>query len=292
MKLEKKKKKAKFKSTAKKDSQNPRFTMQSLMLLVLFNGAMLAAFYFMLREFFQGVHVWVDPLLQGGGAQLLPEAAGSRVSELMQFIQVQERVLPWFLLGLGGFVSLLLWFGLQVMVRTLVRTVLAFSGVAGVGEKELKGSKKQGKPGEEPQPPRKLEPAYSPEAALQLLSMLQQQGRLIDFLEEDLGTYEDAQIGAAVRGIHEGCRKALHEHLELKPVFEQEEEGAEVTVKPGFDPNSIRLTGKVVGDPPFRGVLRHRGWKVVKVDLPQPVSSQGKQTKILAPAEVEMEGGE
>ena len=82
----------------------------------------------------------------------------------------------------------------------------------------------------------------------------------------------------------------MAEHLELKPVYEQAEEGAEVTVKAGFDPKAIRLTGNVVGDPPFRGVLRHRGWKVARVDLPEPVSGQQRPGWILAPAEVEMEG--
>jgi len=119
-----------------------------------------------------------------------------------------------------------------------------------------------------------------------MLSLLQRQGRFVDFLQEDLRLYEDAQIGAAVRSIHEGCRKALSEHVVLKPLFE-DEEGGEVTVQPGFDAHSIRLTGNVKGDPPFHGTLRHRGWKVMRVDLPQQVSVQ-ETDWILAPAEVEV----
>ena len=78
--------------------------------------------------------------------------------------------------------------------------------------------------------------------------------------------------------------------LENRAVFEKEEEGAEVTVEPGFDAYAIRLTGNVEGDPPFRGHLRHRGWQVVRVDLPQQVPSEERKTWVLAPAEVEIGG--
>jgi len=126
----------------------------------------------------------------------------------------------------------------------------------------------------------------SPEAAVQLLAALQREGRLIDFLQEDLSSYEDSQIGAAVRNIHTGCKEALKEHMEIRPVF-VEKEGAAVTVPPGFDARAIRLTGNVTGDPPFRGILRHRGWQVERIRLPQTMEQ--KNHWILAPAEVEIE---
>lgn len=119
--------------------------------------------------------------------------------------------------------------------------------------------------------------------ALHLLSILQREGRLIDFIEEDLAGFSDAQIGAAARAVHEGCRKALHDALSLAPV-RPEPEGAQVTLPPGFDPRAIRLTGNVVGDPPFNGVLRHHGWKADAVKLP---ALSGDLT-VLAPAEVEL----
>ncbi|MFP5213006.1 MAG: DUF2760 domain-containing protein, partial [Acidobacteriota bacterium] len=117
-------------------------------------------------------------------------------------------------------------------------------------------------------------------------SVLQREGRLIDFLQEDLGLYEDAQIGAAVRGIHQGCRDALKEYVDLKPILE-EGEGEEVTVLANFDSKSIRLTGNVAGEPPFKGILRHRGWKIVRLELPKPTAEQQKDW-VLAPAEVEI----
>jgi hypothetical protein len=126
----------------------------------------------------------------------------------------------------------------------------------------------------------------SPEAAVQMLAALQREGRLIDFLQEDLSHYEDSQVGAAVRSIHTGCKEALKEHMEIRPVF-GEQEGAAVTVPAGFDARAIRLTGNVTGDPPFRGILRHRGWQVESIRLPQ--SLEQKNHWILAPAEVEIE---
>jgi len=129
------------------------------------------------------------------------------------------------------------------------------------------------------------ETRQSSEGAIQMLVALQREGRLIDFLQEDLSTYEDGQIGAAVRSIHMGCREALKEHMEIKPVFE-EKEGSTVTIPAGFDTRAIRLTGNVTGNPPFRGVLRHRGWKVERIRLPQ--AQEQKDHPILAPAEVEI----
>ena|SRR5438552_2464527 len=131
-----------------------------------------------------------------------------------------------------------------------------------------------------PAPPR--EPEEAP--ALRLLGMLQQEGRFIDFIAEDLSSYPDDQIGAAARGIHEGCRKVLREHVEFEPVLPANE-GDPVTVEPGFDPSAIRLTGNVSGAPPFRGVLRHAGWRVRHAEVP---ARRGHDPQLLAPAEVEI----
>jgi hypothetical protein len=136
-------------------------------------------------------------------------------------------------------------------------------------------------------PPRAPEPSRTPDtrAALQLLSVLQREGRLVDFIEEDLTGFPDAAIGAAARTVHAGCKKAIEELFRLEPVF-REAEGAQVTVAAGFDPAAIRLTGNVMGKPPFRGALRHHGWRAREVKLPPPVD--GKDPAILAPAEVEL----
>jgi len=121
--------------------------------------------------------------------------------------------------------------------------------------------------------------------ALHVLSMLQRDGRLIDFLQEDIASFSDAEVGAAARAVHEGCKKTLGSYLSLEPVF-KDPEGASITVEQGFDPGSVRLTGNVVGNPPFKGSLRHHGWRARDVKLPNP--PDGQDPAILAPAEVEL----
>ncbi|HET7824182.1 MAG TPA: DUF2760 domain-containing protein [Anaeromyxobacter sp.] len=148
-------------------------------------------------------------------------------------------------------------------------------------------------PPEDTAPPRPAAERASPaeakrpdaRPALYLLSVLQREGRLVDFLEEDLASFPDAAVGAAARSVHEGCKRALGELVRIEPVL-GEREGAVVTVDRGFDPAAIRLTGSVVGEPPFRGALRHHGWRAKDVKLVPP--ADGLDPSILAPAEVEL----
>ena len=130
-----------------------------------------------------------------------------------------------------------------------------------------------------------LQPRAAPAAgpALHLLSLLQREGRLIDFCEEELAGFSDAQVGAAARTVHAGCRKALHDAFSFAPV-RAEAEGMPVTLPPGFDPQSVRLTGNVTGQPPFSGVLRHHGWRVTDTRMPAAPADSG----VVAPAEVEL----
>lgn len=121
------------------------------------------------------------------------------------------------------------------------------------------------------------------EQALYLLANLQREGRFIDFLQEDIAGFPDAQIGAAARSLHGGCRKALRQVFTLAPI-RAEQEGSAVSIPAGFEPNAIRLTGNVIGNPPFRGILRHHGWRVTDLRMP---SGSGDAT-VLAPAEVEL----
>ncbi|MEJ8847872.1 DUF2760 domain-containing protein [Variovorax rhizosphaerae] len=124
-----------------------------------------------------------------------------------------------------------------------------------------------------------------PEAALQLLALLQREARLIDFVGEDIGAYGDADVGAAARLVHEGCAKVLREHFSIVPVRE-EAEGARVTLPAGFDAAAVRLTGNVVGQPPFAGNLTHRGWRVTDVRLPR--TAEQHDARVVSPAEVEL----
>ena len=122
-------------------------------------------------------------------------------------------------------------------------------------------------------------------AALQLLGLMQREARFVDFVQEDVAPYTDAEIGAAARVVHEGCRKVLREHFTIAPV-RSEAEGSRLTLQAGFDASAVRLTGNVVGQAPFTGTLSHRGWQVTDVKLPQLTDIQA--AKVIAQAEVEL----
>jgi len=124
------------------------------------------------------------------------------------------------------------------------------------------------------------------EDAVQLLGLFQREGRLVDFICEDVQQFDDAQIGAAARSVHEGCRKVMDEYFELEPVM-SEQEGSIVTIQEGFDPSTVSLVGNVAGEPPFRGTLTHHGWRAVKGDLPSVPEGQDKA--VVGPAEVEVQ---
>jgi hypothetical protein len=124
-----------------------------------------------------------------------------------------------------------------------------------------------------------------PNAGLQLLGLLQQEGRFVDFLQEDVRTYSDAEIGAAARVVHEGCGKLVEQLFTIESI-RQEPEGARLTLEEGFDSATIRLTGNLVGQAPFSGTLTHRGWRITEVRMPQV--STGHDLAIVAPAEVEL----
>ena len=124
------------------------------------------------------------------------------------------------------------------------------------------------------------------DGALQMLGILQRDARLVDFLMEDITGYSDDQVGAAVRSLHEQSRSTLLRYVTLKPVVD----GVEHTPTriESRDPNSVKLLGNVPADgKASQGILRHKGWRVEKVDLPK--ITPGQDVKVLAPAEIEIE---
>jgi hypothetical protein len=125
----------------------------------------------------------------------------------------------------------------------------------------------------------------TPDAALQLLGLLQKEARFIDFIKEDITAYSDADIGVAARVVHEGCNKAINEHFSLAPI-RSEQEGSKIILPDGFDASAVRLTGNIVGAAPFTGTLVHKGWQVTNIRLPK--LTQGHNAAIIAAAEVEL----
>jgi hypothetical protein len=119
------------------------------------------------------------------------------------------------------------------------------------------------------------------------LGLLQEKGRLVDFLMDDITGYSDAQVGAAGRVLHEGCKAALLEHFGIRALRE-EGEGSKVTVPSGYAPDEYRLVGRISGEAPFTGTLVHHGWKAEWVKLPRLMRMNADRLPAIAPAEVEL----
>lgn len=258
------------------------FGLQSLVLCVFFNGLLVACLYWTATQAFTGPYKGASAPGTSGMEGTSVATGGALAGIEASLEKNPGRVAP-AVFGFGGVVTLALWVALLLTGGRLLGGEPAGKG-AGPVESSLSQEVKRLE--KELQSLKKAASKPSPAPAIQILSILQRQGRLIDFLEEDLSLYEDGQIGAAVRSIHQGCKEALSQNVSLETVL-GEEEGAKVKIEPGFDPRAVRLTGNVQGDPPFHGTLRHRGWRVVRVDLPMKAPDQETEW-ILAPAEVEL----
>lgn len=149
-------------------------------------------------------------------------------------------------------------------------------------------------PAEKPMPAataprlREREPEVDAHLA-QFLGLLQEKGRFLDFVMDDIAGYSNEQVGAAARVVHQGCSKVVRDHFSIAPVHAGEE-GAPVTLESGYDPAEYRAVGKLAGSPPFQGALLHKGWKASKVDLPRLIDKPSRPggDLIITPAEVEV----
>ncbi len=174
----------------------------------------------------------------------------------------------------------------RVFFATLFR-----AEVAREVERVLCGGSQQGQalidrpPEPKPKPKPKKPPARSD--AVTLLATLQREARFIDFIKEPLGTYSDAQVGAAARDVHRDCGGVLERLFGLQPIV-SDEEGGQIEVPAGFDAGRYQLSGKVAGEPPFRGRLRHHGWEAARQELPSWSGSESA-ARTVAPVEVELE---
>jgi hypothetical protein len=170
-------------------------------------------------------------------------------------------------------------FAFKAFFLILVKDRLPADAAAALGPESMPAEPERA-PAQKPAPA-----VEAPEAtATQLLAVLQRDGRLVDFLMEDIGPYGDAQVGAAVRTVHAGCRQALEQYVTMTTVLDANE-GSRVTIEAGTDAARVKLVGNVAGHPPYTGVLRHRGWMVSRAALPAlPASGRA----VVAPAEVEV----
>jgi hypothetical protein len=117
--------------------------------------------------------------------------------------------------------------------------------------------------------------------------LLQERGRFIDFLMEDITPFDDSQVAAASRVVHQGCRAVLKEHFQITPVADSAE-GSPITVPAGYAADEYRLLGKITGEAPFTGTLIHKGWKTESIKLPRILKADESRLPAIAPAEVEL----
>ena len=206
---------------------------------------------------------------------ILIAALGALLLSALQFLPIPSDALP------ANF-----WQYRDVAVMILAALISVQGLVA------LRGRKSAAPPAAEPpraEPPKptRVEPSRTGEALI-LLSLLQEKGRFLDYLMEDITAFDDARVAAASRVVHQGCAAVIKECLALSPAHPGKE-GERITIEKSADPNQYRLLGKVHGEPPYGGVVVHRGWKTNKIALPRftrPVDPAGQN--IIAPVEVDI----
>lgn len=245
------------------------FSRRAFLVIVLFMAVIMLlvdlSFYYGADAIFRNITI-------SGHAGQSAEVIGL----LDNIVKTQQQVRMYFVPAAGvvfALFAVLLW----LVLRSILSNFVKQGAVAADG-----ASSAEAKPSAEELKKREI---IETRLFLHLLSVFQREGRLVDFFSENLSHYEDDQIGAAVRSIHESCNDAIKKYLSLDAVIDQNE-GEEVTVPEGFNPSAIKLTGNVAGNPPFKGILRHRGWRAAKLEL--PTLSAGETSKIIAPAEVEI----
>lgn len=254
------------------------FGKRSLIIILLFMAVLMLCLD-------MGLYFGINRLLHilipkpGAGADI------ETVSDVVRVLKMMSvKFVSWYVPASAFFAVLfgfILWIALKGSVSNIFKEFQLSAAKASSGK-----NGKDGKDGKKDFADRKIEQNRKKRTFLCLLSVLQREGRLLDFFDEDLNSYEDEQIGAAVRSIQEDCKKTITRYIAPKPVLE-DLEGDEVVVEPGFDPDSIKLIGNVTGKPPFKGILRHRGWKAGKKEIPK--LADVLDPYVIVPAEVEVE---
>ena len=180
---------------------------------------------------------------------------------------------------------LILTANLRKQKKTITPTAVAAAPIAAaepqIIEKIIEIEKEV--PGPAPEPVILKE--FTPDAATQLLSLLQKNARFIDFIFEDIAAYNDQEVGMIARVVHDGCRKVINEHFILAPICPNKE-NSPITIHHDFDADAFFLTGNITGQAPFTGTLIHKGWQVTEIKLPK--ISETHNVSIITPAEVEL----
>lgn len=261
------------------------YATKSFVIIVLFmvtiGGAAGAGIYFGLKRLALAFAPGSDAVITIPGINTtITVQSLADVSRFLDMVTTQYiAFIVLFMVLVFLFFGLILWGVLKLSVSSLFKNLVSMTA-------EQKKRDRGESPKKKDSVDKRLEQERQKRLFLHFISVLQREGRLLDFFAEELSVYDDEQIGAAVRSIQEDCKKSVNKYLSPVPVIDKEE-GEVVEIDLGFDPDAIKLTGNVSGEPPFRGVLRHRGWKAAKNEVPK--LSDVQDTSIIAPAEVEVE---
>ncbi len=236
--------------------------------MLLLAAVVLGSGYYGLDLFFKR---WTIQDVEGVVHNYLPEA--------MRYVELGFANFYNWIIPAGVVLFLIIGFFWWLVLLIFVAPVLKSEGLAPAPEPSKKEGKKDFLD-------HKIEQERRRRLFLHTLSVLQREGRLLDFFDEDLSLYEDEQIGAAVRSIQQDCKKAVKKYIDPKPVVSGEE-GDSITIEDGFDMDAIHLVGNVSGHPPFEGIIKHPGWKAGKKDVPK--LSDVQEPGIITPAEIEIQ---
>lgn len=267
------------------------YSLKSLMVITLFMVLLMTlvdlALYFALNQiaFSMTSEATMKLVIPGANIEIVMQSLADVVKNLNLlldnfFIWIVPATSALFLIS-----AIVLWFIMKFSLSSLFSSETSFSNKSSkpyhtaISQSVIAEEKKD-------YADQKIEQERQRRMFLHFLSVLQREGRILDFFSEDLSLYDDEQIGAAVRSIQEDCKKSVEKYLSPQPVLTKEE-GEVVEIPIGFDPDSIKLTGNVSGEPPFKGILRHKGWKAGKKEIPK--LSDVLDSSIISPAEVEIE---
>ena len=261
--------------------KSAQFSRRSFTMIFLFMAILMAVLN---AGLYYGLQYLLTVLSSNeGGSFVLPiiniELAVGSLQQLSEFLQLLSTSFVSWVVPAMAVLFLLLTLVMWLFLKIGVSGILTKGGVQPAPEQPSGKTKKDAAE-------QRMEQERKRRMFLHFLSVLQREGRLLDFFGEDLSLYEDDQIGAAVRSVHEDCKAAMDKYISPVPVLDQEE-GEEIEIEPGFDPNAVKLTGNVAGEPPFKGILRHRGWKAGKKEVPR--LADVLDSGIIVPAEVEIE---
>jgi len=272
-------------------AEKRRWLWQSFLVCFIFNAILAVALFWPFREGLKVVSSYLEPLLSNADLKAqLPKEVMLLITNLQDLVIMTEKYAIPAIFGAVGIVTLAMWIVIALVGAKRIEAAAKgpLTPEKPDRDREERVEEKPVKKAEKVDERRRLLPA------VQFIALMQREGRFVDFLKEDISLYEDSQIGAAVRTLHDEWRKIFDEHVKVEPVY-SEVEGTEVVIEKGFDPVAIRLTGRVLGDPPFKGIVKHRGWRLVRIELPQMVDPD-RDDLVLAPAEVEVqqpsEGGD